>query len=262
MRSVKEQLRASDGAVWVVGHRGAMARCPENTMAAFQAAIDLGASWVELDVHLTRDGALAVIHDEGLERTTNGAGLVNEYTLEQLQRLDAGSWFAAEYAGQRIPSLDEVLAWARERDVVVDVEIKNAPSYYAGIEQTVVATLDRHGMSEQVLVSSFDHPAVERVRSLDGRIATGVLYAHRPLDALAMARSAHADVLLPQWPYVVPEDVEAAHAAGLRVIPWGPASESDILMRLLRAGVDGIISNDPAVLRQVLDESGTRSRAR
>src|SRR5579864_6905519 len=120
--SLRERLRAERGRVWVVGHRGAMGHCPENTLASFERGLELGADWIELDVHLSRDGELIVIHDETLERTTNGHGLVRDHTLADLQALDAGD-------GQRIPTLNEVLTWARERGAVVDIEIKNAPLY-------------------------------------------------------------------------------------------------------------------------------------
>src|SRR5579871_3258046 len=174
--SLRDRLQQDRGRVWVCGHRGAMGHCPENTMASFERALELGADWIELDVHLSRDEALIVIHDETLDRTTNGHGLVREHTLAELRTLDAGG-------GQTIPTLDEVLAWARERGTIVDIEIKNAPIYYEGIEQRVVSTLDRFAMTEQVIVISFDHAAVKRVKELDGRITTGVLYACRPADA-------------------------------------------------------------------------------
>src|SRR5579859_1474635 len=105
---LRQRLQAERGRVWVVGHRGAMGYCPENTLASFERGLELGADWIELDVHLSRDGELIVIHDESLERTTNGHGLVRDHTLAELQALDAGD-------GQRIPTLDEVLAWARKR---------------------------------------------------------------------------------------------------------------------------------------------------
>ena len=124
--------------MWVVGHRGAMGHCPENTLASFERGLELGADWIELDVHLSRDDALVVIHDETVDRTTNGHGAVRDHTLAELKALDAGGWFGPEYAGQRIPTLDEVLAWARQRDTIVDIEIKNAPVYYAGIEAAAV----------------------------------------------------------------------------------------------------------------------------
>ena len=241
------------GRVWVIGHRGAMGHCPENTFVSFERALELGADWIELDVHLTRDGALAVIHDETVDRTTDGHGFVRDHTLAELKKLDAGAWFGSEFAGQRIPSLDEVLVWARKRNTVVDIEIKNAPIYYAGIEEAVVESLDRSGMAEQVILISFDHRSVRRVKALDARVVTGVLYAARPTDAgLGLARAAHADAVLPHWAYVTPEDVRVAHEAGLAVAPWA-TSDPEVLRALVGAGVDAIGTNHPDVLRRLLE---------
>src|SRR5438445_3289928 len=158
---LRRRLEQERGRVWVVGHRGAMGHCPENTLASFERGLELGADWIEMDVHLSRDGELVVIHDETVDRTTNGSGLVQDHTLVELNELDAGSWFGAAYVGQRIPTLGEVLDWARFRGAVLDIEIKNAPIYYAGIEEMVVHTLDRYGMTDQAIVISFDHRAVQ-----------------------------------------------------------------------------------------------------
>jgi glycerophosphoryl diester phosphodiesterase len=255
-RTLLQRLREPRGRCWVVGHRGAMGYCPENTLASFERALELGADWIELDVHLTRDGRLAVIHDETLERTTNGHGLVKDHSLAELQALDGGAWFAPTYAGQRIPSLDEILAWARERGTVVDVEIKNAPIVYPGIEEAVVAALDRQAMTERAIVISFDHAAVRRVKALEPRLATGVLYAGRPADGgIQLARLAEADALLPHWSYVSAADVGAAHAAGLAVAPW-VSSEPGVLRAMVDMGVDAMGTNHPDVLRQILDTVG------
>ena len=252
-RSLRDELRAGDRRALVIGHRGAMGYRPENTMASYAHALELGADWIELDVHLTRDGQLAVIHDDTLDRTTSGTGLVKDHTMAELKQLDAGIKFSKDYAGERIPTLDEVLKWAAERGTVVDVEIKNAPLYYAGIERAVVESLDRTGMTERSIVISFDHPAVKRVKALDPRIATGVLYAGRPVDGVTLARQADADALLPQWSYVRAEDVKAAHAAGLAVAPWA-TSDPEILRKLIAAGVDAIGTNHPDVMRKIVDE--------
>jgi len=252
--SLRQRLDQERGRVWVVGHRGAMGHRPENTFASFEHALELGADWIELDVHLTRDGALAVIHDESVDRTTDGHGLVRDHTLSELKLLDAGGWFGPAYAGQRVPTLDEVLDFARARNTVVDIEIKNAPIFYAGIEEAVVRTLGDHQMTEQVIVISFDHAAVARVKALEPRIATGVLYAGRPVDGgVNLARQANADAVLPHWAYVTSEDVRAAHAAGLSVAPWA-TSDPAVLRHLIAAGVDGIGTNHPDVLRKILDE--------
>ncbi len=227
---------------------------PENTMPSFEHALELGADLVELDVHLTRDGHLAVIHDETVERTTNGQGAVRELTLAELQRLDAGSWFGPEYGGARIPALDEVLAWARRSGVMVDIEIKNGPVYYAGIEEAVVAAVARHEMTEQVIIISFDHVAVGRVKALQQQLLTGVLYAARPADAgIAMARAVEADALLPHVAFVRQDDVAAAHQAGLYVAPW-TGNDPETLRELIEAGVDAIGTNYPDVLRGLLED--------
>src|SRR5437868_4519466 len=172
---LQRRLEQERGRVWVVGHRGAMGHCPENTFASFERGLQLGADWIEMDVHLSRDGALIVIHDETLDRTTNGRGYVKDHTLAELKRLDAGN-------GERIPTLHEVLDWAKNRKAILDIEIKNAPVYYDGIESKVVDALDSSGMTERSVVISFDHQAVKRVKELDARVVTGVLYAARPVD--------------------------------------------------------------------------------
>jgi glycerophosphoryl diester phosphodiesterase len=219
----------------VIGHRGAMGHCPENTLLSFERAADLGAEWVELDVHQTRDGALVVIHDQLLERTTNGSGRVADHTLEELKSLDAGQ-------GQPIPTLDEVLIWARQRAIGVDIEVKQAPA------QAVVQAARGY---QPVLITSFDHPLVGEIKRLAPHLRTGLLYAHRPIDPVSMARGADAAVLLPQWPYVHPQDVQTIHAAGLELWTWA-TSDRDVLSALIAMGVDAIATNDPDVLRELL----------
>jgi glycerophosphoryl diester phosphodiesterase len=226
-----------------MGHR------PENTMASFEHALALGADWIELDVHLSRDDALIVIHDETLDRTTNGHGPVREHTLAELRTLDAGG-------GQHIPTLDEVLAWARERETIVDIEIKNAPVYYSGIEHRVVTAVRAAGMMNDVIVISFDHAAARRVHEVEPRITTGVLYACRPTDGgIGLARAAGADAVLPQWSFVTREDVDAAHAAGLAVAPWA-TSDPEVMRHLIACGVDSIGTNHPDILRDVVASAG------
>jgi glycerophosphoryl diester phosphodiesterase len=242
---LKQRIPHERGRVWVVGHRGAMGHCPENTLASFERALDLGADWIELDVHLSRDGELIVIHDETLERTTNGHGLVREHTLSELRALDAGD-------GQCIPTLPEVLSFARGRGTVVDIEIKNAPIFYQGIEEAVVQAVRDARMVDDVIVISFDHAAVKRVKELEPRLATGVLYACRPTDGgIGLARAARADALLPHWAYVTHDDVARAHAEDLSVAPWA-SSDPKVLRHLVDCGVDAIGTNHPDVLRDVL----------
>lgn len=220
-----------------------MGHAPENTMASFRKAVEQGVDAIELDVHLTADDAVVVIHDPFLERTTNGRGSVREHTLEDVRALDAGSWFGPEFAGEQVPTLGEVLAWARER-CIVDIEIKGGPSPYRGIEARVVELLRRHGMIDRAIVISFDHPTTQRVKWLAPELATGVLYACRPIDPVSLARTAGADAILPHWSHCDAEQVAVARAAGLSVHAWATSDPSQI-RELLQIGVDSVCSNHP-----------------
>ena len=226
-----------------IGHRGAAGHAPENTRASFERAIQFGVDFVEMDVHQTKDGQLVVIHDHALERTTNGRGLVHEKRLAELRELDAGAWYGVEFVGQRLPTLDEALQWVRGR-TRVSIEIKHGPIYYAGIEEQVVALLEQHGMASDAIVISFDHASVRRIRELSDDIATGVLYAARPIDPVSLAIAAGADALLPNWSLLTRDDVDAAHRAGLAIVPW-TINEPAVMRRVLALGVDGITTDYP-----------------
>ncbi len=238
------------GHVLGVAHRGASRYAPENTLAAFHLALEHGAPAVECDVQRTTDGHLVIIHDQTVSRTTDGRGPVGDYTLEDLRRLDAGRWFAPEFAGERIPLLDEVLEVIRGR-ALLKLEIKNGPVFYDGIERQVLDALRRHGVEDDVLLMSFDHASMRTVRTLSARVATGVLYAARLIDGPAAARAADADALCVQWGFATEDVVAQAHAAGLGLFVWTVDDEAAV-RRCLAYGVDGITSNDTRLLGRVL----------
>ncbi len=250
-------FRTKQGGVAVVGHRGAPREAPENTLASFQRALALGADAIELDVRLSRDGVPIVMHDATLERTTNGAGPVSALTLTELRRLDAGSWFDPKFQGERISTLDEALAIVanqpKRQGVRMLIEIKNEPEPYLGIEEAVVAAIRRTKTGRQAIVVSFDHAVVRRVKEQALEVATGVLFVARPVDPVALAKAARANAILPLWAYVTEEMVAAAKRAGLAVVPW-TVDEPAAMRRLIRLGVDGIVTNRPDVLRRLVDE--------
>ena len=207
------------GRILLGGHRGNADECPENTLASFRSAIDLGVDVIECDVHRTEDGALAVIHDHLLDRTTNGSGLVRDCTMAELKQFDAGSWKDPRFAGERIPTLDEVLAVARGRAGVA-IEIKNLPLPYPGIEEAVVAAVRKADMVTDVVVISFDHRSIKRIGELEPEILTGVLEASRPVDVLRVMDDADADVFCPHWAAIEPETAAEIHAAGKLIGVW------------------------------------------
>ena len=201
------------------GHRGNPDEFPENTLASFRSAIELGVDLIELDVHRSEDGGLPVIHDHLLDRTTNGSGLVRDHTMAELKRFDAGSWKDPRFAGEPIPSLDEVLALAKGK-VGVAIEIKNLPLPYPGIEDAVVQAVRGAGTVEDVVVISFDHRSIKRIAELEPQILTGVLEASRPVDILRVMDDADADVFCPHWGSIEPETAEELHAAGKLIGVW------------------------------------------
>jgi len=225
--------------IWA--HRGASGRAPENTLAAFRAAEADGADGIELDVHLSRDGVPVVIHDETLERTSDGRGAVRDLTLAELRRLDAGSWFGAAFTGERIPALAEVFAWAGSR-LRINAEIKDAA---AG--RKVLELLQGYPQV-RVLVSSFDHRLLARMRQDAPRLPLGflcdTLFWHR---ALARAVAAGAESFHPRVDRTSRQLVQACRRKGLRVYPWTVDSPGQAL-RLVRLRVDGLFTNHPAAL--------------
>jgi glycerophosphoryl diester phosphodiesterase len=244
------ELRAPPGRPYVVGHRGAMGHAPENTMASFRKGVELGAPLLELDVHLSADRRLVVIHDDTVDRTTDGTGRVSDLTAEQIGRLDAGSWRSPEFAGERVPMLEDVLDWARGRVGLV-IELKLGPVWYPGIEEVLVTTLQRQQATAEVLVISNDHFAVQRVKQLDPSIKTAIMYGGRPLDPVGMARAAGADAVRPGHYLLLAEDVVVCQTAGLAVIPWTVNDEAS-MRRVVGLGVDGMSSNYPELLSRVL----------
>lgn len=234
----------------VLGHRGAMALRPENTLASFAHALDAGADALECDVHLSADGELVVLHDETLERTTNGAGPVAGMTLAQLRALDAGSRFDPAYAGERIPTLDEVLDLAAGRAPVV-VEFKLA----ADPERVASAALARFAARDawdEVVAISFDHRIIRYLKQREKRLMTGALYLASVIDPVGLARSALADGLMPNVHYLTPDLAPTLAREGLWLGTWTANTDAEIA-HALAMGAQVIGTNDPARLRARLE---------
>ena len=247
--------------VLVIAHRGFSAEAPENTLAAFRMARAAGADAVELDVTTSRDGEVVVLHDPKVDRTTNGRGKVAELTWKELRALDAGSWFDRRYAGERIPTLEEVLRLLGPTGLLINIEIKREAA--PGIEEKVSELVRRAGLSERVVVSSFDHPRVVRMREIAPRLVTAVLVGRASLTGpspAAAARGAGAPMLVAQHRALNPEAVKEARRLGLKVWAYTVDATKD-MKRMLGLGVDGIVTNHPDRLRALLQEiSGAQGR--
>lgn len=237
-----------------IGHRGAAADAPENTLTAFELALRQGADGIEFDVRLSADGVPVVIHDARLERTTSGSGRVADHSLRALRRLDAGSWFnwqyparaRPRYVGRKIPLLAEVLSWVRDRNCLAFVEIKKNTRTSTGIEKRVLEEIHRSGVAPRATVISFDLPTLRRVRQIDPRVPLGIDFT-RPLLAMTRARSIQAGVVLPHWAFASRRFLKRAHQAGLKVVVWD-LDEPRWMRRKITDGLDGIITACPAKL--------------
>ncbi len=249
---MKEILQTKRSGPLVIGHRGAGGYAPENTMVAFERGLSLRADAIELDINVSKDGELIVIHDPTLDRTTSGSGLVCQHTTAEIQALDAGSWFDPSFSACRVPTLREVLRWARGRTRVV-IEIKNGPVFYPNIERLLLTQLDELDMRQEVLVISFDHIVLRDFKALAPDVATGVLYASRLPDPTVMAKSVNAEVLMPYWALLTREEVEQAHAADLLISPWGGPEQN--YEHIIALGVDAVGADYPDRPRDVMERA-------
>jgi glycerophosphoryl diester phosphodiesterase len=237
----------------VIAHRGASAVAPQNTLAAFRRALELGADGVELDVHLSADGVPVVMHNFEVDELTDGAGKVTDKTLAELKELDAGSKFAPQFAGERIPTLAEVFE-ALDGKLLVNVELKDISSSGVGLEAPVVEVVRKYGMEKKVLFSSFNPFTLRRIRPHARDIPSGLLVAH---DLPAQLRRAWLGPFTPheaRHPDAEMTDerlVRWCRARKLRVNVWTVNDPAE-MQRLIALGVDGIITDVPDVLREIV----------
>ena len=227
-----------------IAHRGASSYAPENTFAAYDKALAMGVDHVELDVHYTSDGQIVVIHDDRVDRTTNGSGPVSDHTLAQLRSLDAGSWFGPEYTGERIRSLGEVLERYKDR-LYIHLEVKARAE---GLASRAADTVRGYGMADSVTVTSFWKPALEEIRAYAPELPTGWLVppGQRPWDPSYVQQALDLGLtqLCPRADVVTPELVADLHGKGLVVRVWGIADEA-LMRRAFDAGADGMTINFP-----------------
>jgi glycerophosphoryl diester phosphodiesterase len=239
--------------IWTIAHRGASGHAPENTMAAFRRAVELGARFIETDLQITRDAQVIAIHDFTLDRTTNGKGQVHLLTLEEIRALDAGAWFrdrgGGPFSGQQVPTLGEILDFAEEKDLIFYLEIKSGPAW--GVEHAVVAALRDQNASARVVILSFDPTALDTVHRLDSTMMTGLLCEHPSNDLVERTVRAGARQLVAGGDLITPGVVDKAHHAGLQVVAW-TINEPEQMRRLIGTGVDGIITDYPDRLLSIL----------
>ena len=232
----------------LIAHRGASGYAPENTLAAFRKAVAMGLSFIETDLQLSRDARFVAIHDDTVNRTTNGQGSVHDLTLAELRRLDAGSWFGSSFVGERIPTLEEILEFAKRHDIVFYLELKPGGSW--GGEHALIGALRESGEFARVVVISFDSALVAAVRRVEPTLLTGLLSDGQIEKPIEKALEIGARQLVIRGDLVTPAMIAEAKRNDLQVICWTVNHPAH--MRLLAsAGVAGIMSDYPDRLNAV-----------
>ena len=245
---------------WIIGHRGYCAKYPENTLISFQAAIEAGAKMIELDVMFSRDRKVIVIHDATLERTTNGQGNVADLSLAELQQMDAGSWFDSRFADQYLPQLSEVLDLVGGR-VYINVEIKSNAyeSHHPpdAIEKQVVRLLRQKDLLDTSIISSFDVNILEQIASMKNIPAIAFI-SEKPANKKTVQLCTRLKVFSwhPDHRIVTASQVQEMHTARIRVFPYTVDIFEDYA-RMRDMEADGVITNDPALAGDWIDETDT-----
>ena len=232
-------------------HRGASAYYPENTILSFQKAIEMGCTGIETDVQLTKDGVLVLIHDEMVNRTTNGMGFVKDYTYSELTRLDAGSWMGEEFAGIKIPTAEQLIYLTSGKDIMLNFEIKNGVIMYEDIEQKLIDLINSHRIKHKVILSSFNHYSIAKCNKLCKGINTGLLYMEGLYKPHNYAKTVGANALHPYFYAINEEIVKEAKKHKLKVNVF-TVDDEEYMKAFLDMKVDGIITNYPDKLHEIM----------
>lgn len=249
----------------VVAHRGASGDAPELTIAAFELALDIGVDFIEIDARMSRDGEIVLVHDRRLNRTTNGRGPVYRRTLAELKQLDAGSWFnrtlpskaRLEFAGQKIPTLEEVVELVSGTRTGLYVELKDPDLFDTGFEDRIVSLLREKRFPNPFTLLSFHAPSLSKIKSIAPDVRTALLIDGLRGNPFAAARAARADELALRHTLLDESMVTGARAAGLQLSVWTADKERE-LGKLIDAGVDRITTNYPLRLITILRRRGLR----
>ncbi|MGR3764961.1 glycerophosphodiester phosphodiesterase [Rossellomorea sp. NS-SX7] len=229
----------------IFAHRGSAGTHPENTMDAFLEAERVGADGIELDVQLTKDGEIVVIHDETVDRTTNGKGYIKDYHLRDLRKLHANYTFKKKFFHkQKIPTLDEVFDWMNDNSLICNIELKNSIMDYQGLEEKVIQMIDRYNYSNRVIISSFNHYSIVACRRIDPSIEIAPLYSTGLYMPWVYARSLGAKAIHPNQKVASDEIIAESIKNGIAVRPY-TVNKVHQLTRLFNIGCSAIVTDYP-----------------
>jgi glycerophosphoryl diester phosphodiesterase len=235
----------------IYAHRGASKYAPENTMAAFIKGVEMGAGGIELDVRLTKDGHVVIIHDDTVKRTSNGQGNVRDMSLEQLKALDFGSWFSEEFKGEKILTLEEAMKFAAIHNLMLNVELKALHSIQRELVEKVEKIVMECEMVNQTIVSCFNHGYIKEMKAINPKVKTGMLYTAAMIGTLDYALVLGASNIHPNYEFLDEYTARDCKKAGIGINVWTVDHEKDV-KRMIELGVNGIITNTPDTVLQVM----------
>ena len=236
-----------------IAHRGFSGKYPENTMLAFRKALEAGAEGIEFDVHMTKDDQLVIIHDELLDRTTDGTGLVRDYTLEELRRLDASAGFRGVFGKNPIPTLEEYYELIKDWEILTNIELKTGVIWYPGIEEKVLKVIDHYGRRKDTIISSFNHFSILRMKELAPDIVCGFLEESRIIAPAEYCKKHKVQCWHPLC-YDMTEDVVGELKAERIMINAWTVNRREDMEDMLKKGIDGVITNFPDLFAEVRKE--------
>lgn len=246
----------------VISHRGANKLAPQNTIPAFEKSLEIGVDGFETDVHMSSDGVPVVCHNYTIDETSNGQGKISEMTLEQLRSYDFGSYFAEKYKGTPLPTLEEFLTLCETADIeIMNIELKTPLDGEKGMVEKTISAVKEHGLFDKLLISSFSPELLVECKRIDPKCKTGFLYSpdrkicyeKMIFGYLDFAKEIGADYLHPHFSMVTKHYVKKLHANGIGVNPW-TVDKENIALRMLRCGVDGIITDVPDMINSIIEK--------
>lgn len=234
----------------IYAHRGASQDAPENTMAAFYAALRRGADGIECDIRLTKDGVPVIIHDSYLDRTTNGTGLISHVTYQELRRLEAAARVHPDHAGEKIPSLSNLFTWIKKTPLLLNLELKPVQAAEGVLEKEVLRLLGKHGLTNRTVISSYDPYSLYTIKQLQNEVKTALIYLYLD-EPWQIAEEIGASALHPYYPFMTLELFYAIRERGFEILPYTVDHWSE-LDQLIRLGASGVITNTPSRARKIL----------
>lgn len=237
----------------VIAHRGFSGRYPENTMLAFEKAVEAGCDEIELDIQTTKDGVVVVIHDEQVDRTTDGEGFVRNYTYEQLSKLNAGKLYQGQYGFNPIPSFDEYCKWAKNKNITTNIELKTSVYYYPEIEQKAIDIIRAYDLVGKVMFSSFNPISIVKCKALEPAIECGILTGNNSMiNAGYFSKMCNIECYHPNINTLTDELVQDCNHYGIKLNVWTINAMSE-LQKLYDWQCNGVITNYPDICKAWLN---------